>query len=107
MQAGAQRDSHQFVPGRMEVHLVEPVAVAVERAQNRRVFVGIETKLHRLRLAERGAERGEPFLRPTRLLALDRFAQHGVACEQIIRLERRRLVGDLEHGSRAPAKTSR
>ena len=36
MQAGAQRDGHERVPGRMEVDFVEAMAVAVEGAQGRR-----------------------------------------------------------------------
>ena len=67
MQAGAQRDRQQLVPGRMEVDLVEAMAVAVERTQDRRILVGVEAELDRFRLAERGAERGEPVFAPSRL----------------------------------------
>ncbi len=102
MQAGLERDAQQRMPGRMELNLVEPVAVAVERAKLRRRFVGVEAKLHGLRLTQRGAERRELAVRPSRLLAPDRLAQHGVAREQIIGLKRRRLVADLEH-SRSPS----
>ncbi len=97
MQTGAQRDGHERVPGRIEVDFVEPMAVTVEGAQGRRVFVGVETELHGFRLAERGAECAQPIFRPARPLARDRLTQHGIAAEKIIGLERRRLVADLEH----------
>ena len=104
MQAGAQRNRHQRVPGRVVVDFVEAMAVAVERAQHRRVFIGVEAELNGFRLAERGAERVQPVFRPARPLALYRLAQDGIAREQIIGLERRRLVADLDHES-SPAKT--
>ncbi len=81
----------------MEIHLVDAVAVAVERAQHRRIFVGVEAELDRLRLAERGAEGVQAGLRPFGALALDALAQHGIAGERIIGLERRRLIQDFEH----------
>ena len=97
MQAGAQRDRQQFMPGRMEFDLIDAVTVAVEGTQGRRILVGVEAELDGLRLAQRRAERLQPVFRPARLLARDRLAQHRVAGEQVIGLERRRLVGDLEH----------
>ena len=45
MQTGAQRDGHQLMPGRMELDLVEAVAVAVERAQNRRIVLASKPSL--------------------------------------------------------------
>src|ERR1700688_2305314 len=86
----------------MKFHFVEAMAKTIERAQDRRIFVGVEAELHRLRLAQCGAEHRQLAFRPTRLLALDRLAQHRVAGEQIIGLERRRLVANLEHAEGLP-----
>ncbi len=97
MQPGFQRDGEQRVPGRMELNLIEPMAVAIERAQHRRVFIGVEAKLHRFRLTQRRTQRGQLAARPFGPLARNSLAQHNVAREQIIGLERWRLVADLEH----------
>src|SRR3974390_3669785 len=82
----------------MKFHLIKSVTVAVERAKLRGEFVGIETKLDGFRLAERRAQfRQFPF-GPARRLAPNGLAQCTVARKQVVRLERRRLVLDLEHG---------
>ena len=79
MQAGAERDRQQFVPGRMKIDLVDAMAETVEAAQARQIFVGVEAKLDGLRLAQRRAERVEAGLAPAGAFALDRLAQHDVA----------------------------
>ena len=79
MQASTQRDGHERVPGRMVVHFVKAMTETVERAQARRIFIGVEAELDGFRLAERGAERAQPVVRPARPLALDRRTQHGIA----------------------------
>ncbi len=97
MQPGFAGDRQHGVPGRMKLDLVDAVAEAVEALELRRIAVGGKAERDRVRLAEFAAEHAEFPVRPGRALALDRRAQHGVAGEQIIGLERRRLVRDLEH----------
>ena len=92
MQPGFAGDRQHGVPGRMKLDLVDAVAETVEALELRRIAVGGKAERDRVRLAELAAERAEFPLRPGRALALDRRAQHGVAGEQIIGLERRRLV---------------
>jgi hypothetical protein len=82
----------------MEFDFVQPVTITVERAQLRREPVGVVAKLDRLGLAECRAERSQLAFRPARTFSLNRVAKHGVGCKQIVWLERRRLVLDLEHG---------
>ena len=94
------------MPGGVKLDFVQSMAVAVERAQNRRVPVGIEAELDGLRSAQRDAERVEPSFGPFGIFAPHRLAQHGVAGEQVIGLKRRRLVYDLEHEG-LPARTGR
>src|SRR5258707_10768348 len=98
MQPGFERNSQKFVPGRMKLDLVEAMTVAVERAQLRRGFIGVETELDGFGFTESGAQCGEFAMRPTGTLTRHRLTQNNVAREQIVGLERRRLVLDLEHG---------
>ena len=92
------RAAHQLVPGGMERDLVDPVAEAVVAAQHRRVLVGLLAEPEGRGLAEPGAEPREPGLAPVAALARHRLAQRRVLLEQIVVLERRRLVQDLVGG---------
>jgi hypothetical protein len=81
----------------MELDLVDAMTVAIEVAQGGRMSVGIEAELHRLRPPEDLAERPQPGLGPVAVLARQRLAQRQVGLEQVVGLERRRLVADVEH----------
>ena len=92
----------QFVPGRMELDLVEAMAVAVERrscgvnllaSKPSWIVSGLPS------VAPSAVSSPPPSPRPR----ADRLAQHGIAGKQIIRFKRRRLVLDLEHRRRSPA----
>jgi hypothetical protein len=62
--AVALEPAQALVPGRMEVHLVAAVAVAVEEFQHRREDVGQPPVFDPLRAADLGAARHQPVLRP-------------------------------------------
>ena len=64
VQAVPHRHRHQLMPGRVELHLVDPVAEAVVRAQPRRVLVGLAAVLLRLRRAGQAAEFADAVLGP-------------------------------------------
>src|SRR5215471_3082770 len=104
MQTVGESDREQFVPGGMEFDLVPAMTITIERAQLRRESVGIEAEPDGFRLAERRAQGGQLALCPARTFALHGLTEHSVAGEQIIGLERRRLVLDLEHPDKASGK---
>src|SRR5215471_7276424 len=104
MQAGGESDREQFVPGRMKFDLVQTMTITIERAQLRRESVGIEAEPDGFRLAERRAQVGQLAFCPACTFALHGLTEHSVAGEQIIELERRRLVLDLEHPDKASGK---
>src|SRR5215475_3353576 len=104
MQTGGESDREKFMPGRMEFDLVQAMAVTIERAQLRSKSVGIEAEPDGLRLAERCPQGRQFAFCPARALALHGFSEHSVAGKQIVGLERRRLVLDLEHPDKASGK---
>ena len=83
--------AHQPVPGGMELDLVDALAETVVRAQDRRVFVRSRAPRQRL-AAELRAERDHPRLAPAAALAAQRLGQRAVLREEVVALERRRLV---------------
>ena len=83
-----------------------PVAEAVVAAQHRRLPVGLLAEPQGRGLAEPGAEAREPRLAPAAALARHGGAQRRVLLEQVVALERRRLVLDLVGGETA-ARTCR
>src|SRR5256884_9479357 len=87
------RHSHELVPCRMELDLVDAVAEAVVGAQLRRVGVGLEAPVDRLLRAGERAEVADQLLSPGGALTLERLAQGRVGFEQVVVDERRRLVG--------------
>src|SRR5262249_20013155 len=91
MQTGCESDREKFVPSWMEFDLVQAMTVTIERAQLRSESVGIEAQPDGLRLAERCAQGNQLAFCPARTLALHGFAEHSVAGQQIIGLERRGL----------------
>ena len=97
MQSGADRKREQRVPGRIKFDLVDAITVTVIPAQYRRVVVGGEAKPDGFRGAERRAERVELVTGPAGILADERRTKHPVSLQQIVRFERRRLVGDVVH----------
>ena len=88
------RDAHQLVPRRMELDLVDAVAVTIVRPQPRSVLVGLGSP--GLRRARPGELPQLEELRggPGGALALDRLPQREVGGEQV-HLQRGRLVQHL------------
>ena len=83
---------------RVELDLVDPVAVAVVGAQDRLVALGPAAVLERLGAAGGGARLPGAVDAPAAALALERLAQREVELEQVDRLQRRRLVEDVAGG---------
>ncbi len=105
-------ERHQRVPGGVEFHLVDPVAVAVVRPQDRRMLVRLESPGDRLPPAHDLPERPRPALGPLRSLAPQRLGQDRVGGEEVDVLEGRRLVEDgvggvSGHGGRIPRRSAR
>src|SRR5216683_4395842 len=111
VKAVTDRDLHELMPRRMELHLVDTVAEAVVRAELRRVGVGLEAPADRLLGACQVTEVGDQVLRPRRALSLHRLTQRSVCLEQVVVDERWRLVQvlvvDADSTSCASSATSR
>jgi hypothetical protein len=75
----------------VELDRVDAVAEAVVRAELRRVLVREPRPLERL-AGQRAAELRAPLRRPAGTLPLERLDERRVAAEEIVALERRRLV---------------
>ena len=90
-------EAEEPVPGGMELDLVDPLAEAVVRPQDRRVLVGEPSQLERLAAAE-AAERRAALFRGAAALAPERLHEGLVLREQVVALERRRLVCCAEAG---------
>ena len=84
---------HQPVPGRVEDHLVDPVAVAVVRRELRLVAVGQDAVLPGLGGAGRGAEGHEVLDDLGAGMAGDRVDERGVGRDDVVADQWRRLVG--------------
>ena len=80
------------VPRRVELDLVDAVAVAVVRAQARLVALGALGVLDRLDAARQLARVAQPVDAPAAALALERLAQRQVGIEDVVGRDRRRLV---------------
>ena len=89
------RASQQRVPRRVELDLVDPVAVAVVRAQDRYVVLGAPAVLERFHAPARRAGLAGAVDPPAAALALKPLSQGEIDLEQVDRLERWRLVQDL------------
>jgi len=81
------------MPGRMELDFVDPVAETIVRAEARRVLVRQAPPLERL-TAEKPAELARALDRPAGAVTLEPFGERPVLSEQVVTLERRRLVQD-------------
>jgi hypothetical protein len=88
------RTAQQPVPGGIELDLVDPVAVAVVRAEDRRVALRPTGVLAGLRASSYRSCFADALDAPSPTLALERFPQRQIHLEQVDRLERRRLVQD-------------
>jgi hypothetical protein len=86
------------VPRRIELDLVDPVAVAVVRAQNRDVALGAARMLECLDAPGDATGLPRAVDPPAAALALEAFLQRDVDLEQVDRLERWRLIQDLTGG---------
>src|SRR5207253_2439722 len=78
-----------------ELHLVDPIPVAVVRPQGRRVLVRQAAALERLGRPGTGAQGADPLLERLRALAPHRLDQRHVRLVDVVALERRSLVEDL------------
>ena len=94
----ADRALHQPVPGRVELDLVDPVAVAVVRRQLGVVLVGEPALLAGLGGAGLGAQRQQPLEHLGRAVAHDGLAQREVGGDDVVADQRRHLVGGRPHG---------
>jgi len=88
-------EPHELVPGRVELHLVDPVAEPVVRAQDGRVPLGPPRVLARLDAPRCGAGLAGALDAPLAALAHQCLAKRQIDFEQVDRLERRRLIHDL------------
>src|SRR4029077_8441536 len=100
VQALVDADPHQFVPGAVELDLVDTVAVAVVGAQLGLLFVRLEAPADRLGGAADGAQLARLLLGPAGALALQRLGQDAIGVEGVVVLQRRRLVEDLMGAAR-------
>ena len=89
----ADRALHEPVPGRVELDLVDPVAVAVVRRQLRVVLVGQPALLARLRAAGLGAQREQPFEHLGGAVADHGLAEREVRGDDVVARQRWHLVG--------------
>ena len=91
MQLVAHGKLHEVVPRAMKLDLVDPMAVAVVRAQPRRVLVGLKAPADGV-AAPRGADLAAALERPAAALARQRLDERDVVVEEVASFERRRLV---------------
>ena len=92
-------ETEQLVPGRVELDLVDPLAEAIARAQDRWVLVREATELE-WPLAAVRTERGATLLLRPAAFAPECLDEWAVLGEQVVALERRRLVHGMEEGPR-------
>ena len=96
--AGLDAPAEQLVPGGVELHLVDPVAVAVVGAQLGRVLVGLARPGLDLGVAPQHAEGRDPVPRPLGALPLQRLHQRPVGLEGVVADQRWCLVDDVVGG---------
>ena len=104
VQAVADPDPHQLVPGAVELDLVDAVAVAVVGAQLGLVLVRLEAPADRLARAADRAQLAGAVLGPLGALAAQRLDQRPVGVEGVVVLQRRRLVEDLVGAAQTGAR---
>jgi hypothetical protein len=92
-------EREELVPGGVELDLVDPLAEPVVRTKDRRMLVRETPELERLAAAE-PAERRAPLLLAGPSLAPVRLDERRVLGEQVVALERRRLVRGADVGAR-------
>jgi hypothetical protein len=98
--------AHQVVPVRVELHLVDPVAVPVVGAQPGRVLVGDAAPLLCLLATGQPAEVGQGLQRRGVGVADARLGQHRVTGDGVVPDQRRGLVGDLVRRAHARHRTT-
>ena len=101
MQPVAHPDPHQFVPGAVELHLVDPVAVAIVGAKLGLALVRLEAPAIVCRepqIAPSSRACSSAHSAPSRAQRLD---QRAVDVEGVVVLQRRRLVEDLVGADRS------
>jgi hypothetical protein len=87
-------EPHQVVPGGMELHGVDPLAVAIEALELGSEAVRLDGAVDPLRIKDRRAKLGQRLFRPFSTLAPHSLAQRTVRQEGVHVLERRGLVLD-------------
>jgi len=95
VQAVGDVDVHELVPGGVELDLVDAVAEAVVGAQLRRVLVGEPAELDRLAAARDRPDRADRVHGEVAALPRDRLDEGPVRLEDVVVLERGRLIRDL------------
>ena len=86
--------AHQFMVGRVKLHQVDPVALAIMAAEYRQVVVGLEAGLHQ-RVASQRPVGGQFIVCPGALVLPHPVLQRQVAAVQVDTVQRRHLVGDF------------
>jgi len=89
------RERHDPVPGRIELDLVDAVAVAVVRAQLGRLLVRARAERQGLGASAQRGEGADPLCCPAGALTLEPLAQRRIDGEEVDVREGRRLVLDL------------
>src|SRR5262245_58527452 len=86
---------YQPMPGRVEVHLVDPVAETIVGAQHREEGIGVDRPSLRLGRASQPTESGQFRDSLLRTETRDRLEQALIGAERVIVGKRRRLVEHL------------
>src|SRR6476619_3340450 len=94
------------MPRRVELDLVDPLAEPVVRAHARWILVREPSPLER-RAGQKGAERTRTRGRPAGALTLERLGERPVLGEQVVAVERRRLVRRRPYACRCASTNHR
>src|SRR5581483_2041421 len=92
------RALQQYVPGGIELDLVDAVAVAIVRLAGRQISLGPAAVLERLDTARLAAGLARELGAPATPFALERLLEGAIDLEQVDGLERRGLIQDRTGG---------
>src|SRR5262249_25421853 len=99
------RRPHERVPRRVELDLVDAIPESVVRPEHRRMGVRLVAPRDGLAAGDR-AEAAAALLGPPAALAREPLAERAVLEEDVVALERRRLVQDLVRGHVRPQRSA-
>lgn len=98
MKTVSHRQVEEPVPGRMEINLVDPVAIAVVSSEFRRVAVGKKTPLVNFGRGDPPPKLLDLVDGPSGVVALQCVDQGRLRCGQVVLVERGGLIQDLVGG---------